>query len=255
VTRTVDLPGGFRIEYREFGEGKPVVYFHGAGGVFRNAAFMPALGQRYRMLAPSRPGYDGSTGSCAAARDEAEVMAAFIRQLIDSPVHLIGESAGGAAACWLSILEPDLVASLILVAPGAFAVASHAPPPSSPEAMERRLFGTQPAWSEPPTDADRAARQRNATANGARLRPAHGNVDLLERLPGISAPTLVLWGTVDEVISPEAGQVFVERIPNSYRILVYGAAHSLPVSACRQFVTLTTDFIERGDRFVVAERV
>jgi pimeloyl-ACP methyl ester carboxylesterase len=121
--------------------------------------------------------------------------------------------------------------------------------------MERRLFGTQPAWSEPPTDADRAARQRNATANGARLRPAHGNVDLLERLPGISAPTLVLWGTVDEVISPEAGQVFVERIPNSYRILVYGAAHSLPVSACRQFVTLTTDFIERGDRFVVAERV
>jgi pimeloyl-ACP methyl ester carboxylesterase len=254
MTRTVDLSGGFRIEYGEVGGGQPVVYFHGAGGVFRNAAFMPALGQRYRVLAPSRPGYDGSTGSCASPREDAEVMVDFIRQTVDGPVHLIGESAGCAAACWLAVLEPDLVTSLILVAPGAFAGAAHAPPPSSPEAMEQRLFGTQPAWVEPPTDADRAARQRNATANIAKLRPAHGNADLLERLPDITAPTLVLWGTNDEVIPTEAGHVFVQRIPNSYRILVYGAAHALPVSACRQFVALATDFIERGDRFVVAER-
>src|SRR5579859_5608123 len=143
--RTADLPNARRIEYLEVGQGQPVVYFHGAGGVFRNAAFMPALGQRYRLLAPSRPGYDGSTGTCQRARDEAEVMAAFIRQCVAGPVHLIGESAGGAAAGWLSILEPDLVASLILVAPGAFAGVSHAPPPSSPAAMEQRLFGSQPA--------------------------------------------------------------------------------------------------------------
>ncbi len=252
--RTVDLASAFRIEYLEIGEGTPVVYFHGAGGVFRNASFMSALGQRYRMLAPSRPGYDGSTGSCASAREDAHVMAEFIRQVVDGRVHLIGESAGGAAACWLSILEPDLVESLILVAPAAFAGASHAPPPSSAEAMEQRLFGPNPAWIEPPTEVDRAARQRNASANAAKLRPAHGNADLLERLSEISAPTLVLWGTADEVIPLENGRVLVQRIPNSYRVLVYGAAHSLPVSACQQFVTLTTDFIERGERFVVAER-
>lgn len=253
MTRTIDLPGEFRIEYRQFGDGEPLVYFHGAGGVFRNAAFMPALGQRFRILAPSRPGYDGSTGTCANSREEAEVMATFIRQTTDAPVHLVAESAGGAAGCWLAILEPDLVSSLILVAPGAFAGSSHAPPPSTPEAMEQRLFGTQPAWTEPPTDADRGARQRNASANAARLRPTHGNADLLERLSEISAPTLVLWGTADEVVPPEAGQLFVQRIPNSYRILIYGAAHSLPVSACRQFVALVTDFIDRGERFVVAE--
>ena len=252
--RTADLSRGFLLEYLEVGDGLPVVYFHGAGGVFGNAAFLPALGQRYRVFAPARPGYDGSTGACASSREEADVMADFIRHVVDGPVHLIGESAGGAAACWLAILEPELVASLILVAPGAFTTASHGPPPGSAEAMEQRLFGTQPGWTEPPTDADRAARQRNATANAARLRPADGNADLLERLSAISAPTLVLWGTADEVVSPEAGHVFVQRIPNSYRILVYGAAHALPVSACRQFVALATDFIDRGDRFVVAER-
>jgi len=180
-------------------------------------------------------------------------MALFIREVVGGPAHVIAESAGGAAGCWLAVLEPSLVESLILVAPAAFAGASHVPPPSSPEAMEVRLFGPTPAWSEPPTDADRGARQRNAAASAAKLRSPDGNADLLERLGDITAPTLILWGTADEVIPPESGQVFLRRIPNSYRILIYGAAHSVPVSACRQFVAMATDFIERGDRFVVAE--
>jgi pimeloyl-ACP methyl ester carboxylesterase len=251
--RSIDLPSGVHTEYLEVGSGAPVVYFHGGAGTFANAAFMPALGQQYRMLAPSRPGYDGSTGSCASSREEAEVMTEFIRSVAGGAVHLIAESAGGAAGCWLGVLEPSLVQSLVLVAPTAFAGASHRPPPSSPQAMELRLFGPNPAWSDPPTDADRAARQRNAGSNATRIRSPDRNADLLERLPEITAPTLILWGTADEVIPSESGQLFVQRIPNSYRILIYGAVHSLPVAACRQFVALVTDFIERGDRFVVAE--
>src|ERR1051326_1166483 len=251
--RGVDLASGAHIQYLDIGNGAPVVFFHGAGGVFRNAAFMPALGQRYRVLARSRPGYDGSTAASASPRDDAVIMAEFIRQTVAAPVHLIAESAGGAAGCWFALLEPSRLESLVLVAPSAFAGSSHAPPPASPEAMELRLFGPKPAWSEPPTDADRAARQRNASANAARLRSPDRNADLLERLGEISVPTLVLSGTADEVVPPESGQLFLQRIPNSYRILIYGAAHSLPVSACRQFVELVTDFIERGDRFVVAE--
>jgi pimeloyl-ACP methyl ester carboxylesterase len=117
--------------------------------------------------------------------------------------------------------------------------------------MERRLFGPAPAWTEPPTDADRATRQRNATANAAKLRPPDGNRELEERLHEISVPTLLLWGTADEVIPLEAGKPFQQRIANCHRVLIYGAAHSLPVAACRQFLALTTDFIERGDAFVV----
>src|SRR5689334_746186 len=113
--RSVNLPSGARIEYLEVGSGIPVVYLHGAGGVFRNAAFLPALGQRFRVIAPSRPGYDGSTGTCTSSREEAHVMAEFIGDIAKGPVHVIAESAGGAAGCWLAILEPSLVQSLILV--------------------------------------------------------------------------------------------------------------------------------------------
>jgi pimeloyl-ACP methyl ester carboxylesterase len=240
------------IEYLEVGGGTPIVYFHGAGGVFRNAMFMPTLGERYRLLAPSRPGFDGSLGVSASARDDASVMAEFIHAATGGSVHVIAESAGAASGCWLSIQEPELVESLILVAPTAFGDAPHASRPGSAESLELRLFGADPAWSDPPTDADRAARRRNAQANAASVSSASGNADLLERLGEIAAPTLVLWGTADEILSPDAGQIYVQRIPDSYRVLIYGAAHSLPVAACHQFVALATDFIERGERFVVA---
>jgi hypothetical protein len=64
----------------------------------------------------------------------------------------------------------------------------------------------------------------------------------------------VLWGTADEGVPPEAGHVYVQLIPTSYRILIYGAAHALAGVSRRQFVAPATDFIERGPRFVVADR-
>jgi pimeloyl-ACP methyl ester carboxylesterase len=244
----VTLEPDVDIEYLEQGSGPALVYFHGAGGVFLKARFVPELARQFRVLSPSRPGYDGSTGTCATARDEGEAMAAFIRQVVGGPVHLVAESAGAAAGLWVATLHPDLVESLVLVAPAAFA--RHAAR-QAPEDMETVLFGSTPAWTEPLTEQDRASRQRNAARNAGRTRPQDGNQDLLERLPAIAAPTLILWGTADRLIAPESGQVYSRAIPHSYRMYVYGAAHSLPVAACDVFVRLTTEFIQRGEAFVV----
>ena len=257
LVKTVELTGG-TITYLEAGSGLPVVFFHGGGGPEHKARFMVDLGARFRVMAPARPGYDGSNGAGDTPRESAETMAAFVRAVAGQPVHLVAESAGGAPACWLAILHPDLVESLVLAAPAAFAghgPAREGPPPTppSPEDMERRLFGTSPAWSEPLTAEDLQRRQRNVQANMARMRPANGNADLLERLHEITAPTLVLWGTGDQVIPPEQSQIYEKHIPHCHRIYIYGAAHALPVSACDKFVRLVTDFIERGDAFVVNE--
>ena len=258
TTKTIQAGDGV-IEYLEAGSGEPVVFFHGGGGPEAKARFIPDLAQRYRVLAPARPGYNGSTGKGDTPREAAETMAAFIQSVAGGPVHLIAESAGGAPACWLAILNPELLQSLILAAPAAFAghgPAREGPPPAppSPQEMERRLFGDHPAWAAPLTTEDLAQRQRNVQANMARMRPANGNADLLERLHDISAPTLVLWGTADQVIPPEQSQVYDKHIPHVHRVYLYGAAHALPVSACDKFVRLVTDFIQRGDAFVVNQR-
>jgi pimeloyl-ACP methyl ester carboxylesterase len=248
----LELPGGDAIEYLETGDGQPLVYFHGAGGGFPKAAFLSDLGRTFRVLAPSRPGYDGSSGTCFSARDEGDVMAAFLRQVADGPVHLVAESAGAASACWLTILHPEMVSDLVLVAPTAFA--SHSPahgPGRSPADIERVLFGSTPEWISPLTEADAQQRQRNAAANAARIRPANGNQDLLERLHEIDVPTLILWATADRLAPLADGQIYQQRIAGSQRILIYGAAHSLPVAAREPFVRLTREFIERGEAFIV----
>ena len=248
---------GAHIEYLEAGDGKSVVFFHGGGGVEHKAAFIPALAERFRVLAPSRPNYDGSTAPAETTRDVAEVMAGFIQHTVGGPVHLTAESAGGAPACWLAILHPDLVESLTLAAPAAFLQRSaqgHDSPPPSQQEMDERLFGKNPGWSSPPTADDSEKRRKNAMANMGRIMSPDGNKDLRDRLGEIKAPTLVLWGTEDKVISPEQGAIYQKEIPHAYLMYVYGAAHALPVSATKQFVELTTDFIERGEAFLVNQR-
>jgi pimeloyl-ACP methyl ester carboxylesterase len=246
---SVTLEGGTRIEYLEAGRGEPLVYFHGGGGVFGSGRFFVELAETYRVLMPSRPGYDGSSGPCESARDEAAAMAAFVRQVCGEPVNLIAESAGGASGCWLTILFPELVKSLVLVAPAAFA--SHAGPRPRPEEMDRVLFGDHPAWTRPVDAQDLAQRQRNAAVAAARVRAADANQPLLERLGEIRVPTLILWGTADRQLPPDNSLVYKQRIPDSYRVFIYGAAHVLPIAACEQFVRITRDFLSRGDAFVV----
>ena len=148
-----------------------VVYLSGA----RGDAFSTALGERYRVLLP-------------ASSADAHAVAEYIRSVAgDGSVDVIADSAHSAAGCWLAILSPELVRSLVLIAPS----------------------------------VEDAA--------------------VVERLGEISAATLVLCASDAE---PEASQTLARRISNSYRVLVYGP--------CSRFADVAIDFIERGDRFVVA---
>lgn len=252
VRRAVEVDGS-RIEYLEAGGGATVVFFHGAGGVSPSPAFIQMLAERYLVLLPSRPGFDGSTGDAETVRDVVALMGSFVRTIADGPVHLIAESAGGAPACWLAVLEPDLVESLVLAAPAAFhqrPSAGHDPPPSQSE-LEERLFGRSPTWSAPPTEEEVARRKKNSAYHMARWQSSTPDEELLRRLAEIQARTLVLWGTADRLIPPEQGELYQRSIPRSHLIYVYGAAHSLPVAAAEPFVRLVTQFIELGEMFVV----
>jgi pimeloyl-ACP methyl ester carboxylesterase len=211
------------------------------------------LAERYRILVPSRPGFDASTGAPNNHQETAEILAEFIQQVVGGPVSLLAESAGGAPAAWLAILHPELIQALVLAAPAAFhrPSAEHQGPPPSPEELDMRLFGPNPGWASPPTAEEIEQRRRNSTFNMSRWRSPDGNADLQARLGEIQAPTLVLWGTEDQVIPQEQGAIYQKLIPKAYLLYIYGAAHALSVSAAEKFVGLSTDFIERGPAFVV----
>ncbi len=246
---------GIAVPYREAGSGEPIVFLHGAGGAPpQGATFVAMLAGKHRVLVPSRPGYDGAPlGRFETVRDSATAMAAFVEAVVGGPAHIVAQSAGAAIGCWIAIDHPELVSSLVLSAPAAFAPA-HAPSggaPPSPAELEARLYGATPAWASPPTEAERARIRTNAQSNMARVRPADGNAALLEKLSEIAVPTLVLEAGADQLIPAAAMRPYQDRIKTCYRIVIYNAAHELPISAAPRWVSLVADFIDRGEFFVV----
>lgn len=255
--KSVKLKSGV-VPYLDAGKGETILFLHGAGGrPPEGASFVPMLAAAHRILVPSRPGFDDTPlGEAATPRAAAEVMADFVKRVAKGPVHIVGQSAGAAVACWLAVLHPDLMKTLVLSAPAAFEVRPAAGDggPPSPEEIEHRLYGETPSWSQPPSQEERARIQKNAAGYMQRARALpHGNADLLERLGEVSAPTLVLWATADRLLMPESAEPYQKKIKRCYRILVYGAAHELPISAADRWVSLIGDFVARGEGFVVAQ--
>ena len=70
-------------------------------------------------------------------------------------------------------------------------------------------------------------------------------------MPTITVPTLVLFGTLDGLIPPEMGRLYKERIPHSFLVYVYQAAHAIQWDRPDIYVELVADFLTRGEAFLV----
>ena len=207
---------GIPVHYRDAGAGEEtIVFLHGAGGAPpRGADFVAMLAEKHRVLIPSRPGFDETPlGSCQNYKDVADVVAKFIRRIAGGPVHIVAQSAGSTIGLWLALEHSDLVKSLTLSAPAAFAQrpapgAVHAMP--SPEELGRRLYGDTPSWSAPPTEDEHARTRKNAAAHMSLFRNEDGNPLLLGRLKDIKAPTLLVVANSDQIV-PEAATAPYQR--------------------------------------------
>lgn len=100
-------------------EGKILVCLHGLGDrkeAFRH--FAPLMVRRgHRVLAMDAPGHgDSVRPPPRCAQDVAEVLESVVEQ-VGSPCVLVAHSAGAAPAIAVTAARPDLVRSLVLIAP------------------------------------------------------------------------------------------------------------------------------------------
>jgi pimeloyl-ACP methyl ester carboxylesterase len=86
----------------------------------------------------------------------------------------------------------------------------------------------------------------------ARIKGLEPDPELEARLTDVQAPTLVLFGTRDGVISSDLGRVYREKIPNCSLVLVYDAAHAIASDRPEAFASTVADFLERHEVFVVS---
>jgi pimeloyl-ACP methyl ester carboxylesterase len=115
------------VQVREAGAGEaPVVLVHGLGGSALNwIPLMTRLDDQVSALAVDLPGFGLSPPSRDgdySPRGHARTVAATVeewreRRGFEGPVHVMGNSMGGAVGVQLAARRPDLVSTLTLVSP------------------------------------------------------------------------------------------------------------------------------------------
>jgi pimeloyl-ACP methyl ester carboxylesterase len=245
---------GFRIRYIAAGEGPALIHLHGAGGLRLTPAH-ELLSRTYRVVAFEMPGF-GASAENTRTRDMAELartMAAAAQSLDLDRFNLMGTSFGGKVALWLGLQKPELVSAVVLESPAAICPpGATPPPPSTPEEMARRLFAhpeRQPPL--PGVDPQQAAKQ------AAFVRRVFGpprDPELEARLPELAPPTLVVFGTLDSMISPDFGHLYKRLIPDCHLAFVYDAGHAVAAERPEAFTEVAGDFLARHGAFVVSRK-
>ena len=111
------------VEYATAGEGAPVLVVHGACGGYDQGiiAGQPNVGEGFRIIAPSRFGYQRTpVPADASPAAEADAYACLLDALGINKAGVVGISAGGLSAVQFALRHPDRVSGLVLLVPAAY---------------------------------------------------------------------------------------------------------------------------------------
>jgi pimeloyl-ACP methyl ester carboxylesterase len=243
---------GFHIRYLEAGSGPPLVHIHSAGGL-RISDAHKLLARSYRVLALEVPGYSGSPNNRSQSlADLGGSLVSAVRALGLERFNLWGTSFGGAVALWAAFGSPGCIDALVLEGPGAIQPEGGFPEVRSPEDLHKYL------WAHPdrhplaaPVATELLAQRRSLLA---RVQAGITREDVEQRLSTLDVPTLVIIGTRDQLTPPDLGRIYREKMPRCQFVLLYDAAHEAAAERPEAFASLVSDFLIRGEAFIVNER-
>ncbi len=267
---------------------EPALYVHGLGGSAQNwtdlaglvsdqlagqAMDLPGFG---RSDPPPRGGYSQPAYAARVAR--------VIEHAGRGPVHLFGNSLGGAVAARVAATRPDLVRTLTLISPAMPFIqprSAHARMlpvlmvPTARRAVAERMRAIPPEQiargilSICFADMSRLAPQRleEAVAEAAARQEiawaADAYVHALRGLAGsflvprpwslwrlarrITAPTLVVWGERDQLVNVRLAPRTAETIPDSRLLLLDGVGHTAQLEVPRILARAVLAFLSEAD--------
>jgi pimeloyl-ACP methyl ester carboxylesterase len=231
------------VRYSEGGQGQPLVFLHGAGGLDLDMGFLNALAEQFHVYAPLVPGY-GDSQECPELRD----MLDFTLHTWDvigalglkDPI-LAGFSMGGMIASEMAAVAPNDVSRLALIAPAGLWLDDHPIPDifaMLPYQLPAYLFYDEAAGAKIlSAGADmsdpkflQAFLVQNARQLGAASKimfpiPDRG---LATRLYRIKARTVLIWGECDKLIPPVYAQAFQRGVAGAELVLIPQAGHVAP---------------------------
>ena len=252
-TRTIETPH-VPVRVIEGGDGPPLLFLHGAGGVTEADPFLAALARTHHVYAPLLPGY-GDSEECAELRDMLDITLHgwdIVDALGLKDPLLVGHSMGGMIAAEMAAIQPNDVSRLALIAPAGLWFDDHPIPDifaMLPFEMPQVLFHDVAAGAKMLTAgldlSDPAFLQSYLVANARQLGMA-GRIlfpiperGLAGRLYRIKARTTLIWGDSDRLISPVYAQAFRKAITGAKLVSIAEAGHMLIHEQTEQVVAAT----------------
>lgn len=256
--RIIETKRGPRVRVLEGGEGRPVVFLHGAGGLFAENPFLELLAKSYRVYAPELPGYNESTGE-----EELHDMLDFalhgwdlIEALGLEKPHLIGHSMGGMIAAEMACIAPNDLGKLVLVASAGLWIPEHPIPdlfallpfefakllfhdPASGAAM---LTGGLDFSNLQAVGDFYIGNARNMGVAGKILFPIP-NRGLARRLYRLKAETALFWGASDKLTPPVYATAWKAMLPGARLVAFEEAGHMLPYEKPAEFCAAVCEFL------------
>jgi pimeloyl-ACP methyl ester carboxylesterase len=240
------------------GDGPPLVFLHGAGGIERWLPFFDLLAARHTVMAPEHPGF-GASDNPAFIRDVSDV-AMYYLDFFDAlaeasggeKIHLVGQSLGGWIAAELATRNCAHLKSLTLLAPAGIRVKGILSGDNfmwSHEETVRNLVHDQ-AYAERAITAaatlDEAQRDRLLASRYAAAKlawePRWFNPALERWLHRIKVPTLVLWGAEDKLLPAQYAEVWRREVPGVAVEIIPACGHLLHVEQAERVASRVLAF-------------
>ncbi len=246
-SRMLDLgPGRPAVEVLEAGDGPPLLFLHGAGGIMAWDGVLPMLARSYHIYAPLLPGFGQSTG-LEYLEDQFDLFFHGFDVIdalgLERP-YVVGESLGGWMAAEMAALRPGEIGRLGLAAPvglwrdeapvvDLFGQLVHELVPylfhnqACPAAQQ--MLALTMLFSDNDNRSQEQVELLIAMSRGFRtiakfLYPIPEN-GLERRLWRIKAPALIVWGEQDRFVSPMYADIFSEKIKDSKIMKVPNTGH------------------------------
>ena len=260
-TRTLEI-NGFPVRVWQAGRGPagapPIGFLAGFGGLPRWIPFLDHLAAARTVIVPSLPGFPGGDRGHSVLDTHLDWVLT-VRRILDAAgltgADLVGSSVGASLAAEVAAVWPDTVRRLCLIAP--FGLFDERDPPADPWAQRPDVLAslmtanpeTWRALKAAPEGANSSEwpiEQNRASEAAARIFWPLGNTRLERRLPLIKAPTLLLWGQLDQVMPRSYAARIANAIGERTELrIIADAAHlaelDQPAAVADAVLTFTAD--------------
>ena len=250
----------------DVGTGTPVLLIHGQPGSGREWHLVAeSLRSDHRVIAPDRPGWGSHPRPPTTLAGNAEALSRMLAERGVSAeagdrVVVVGHSLGGGIALELALTRADLVGALVLIGSvgvagaltgmdrllalpvlgdgvlraGEVAVrraaraATRLSQGSRAESIVRRAYRF-PAVRSLVAEGDRQMDGRDRRSFLVEQRALMEETPLIERrLSSLRMPCVVLHGSADRIVAPQAARDLAAAIPGAELMFVGNAGHRLP---------------------------